>query len=339
MSNIISCVAWPYANGPRHIGHVAGFGIPSDVFSRFKRMQGHKVLNVSGTDEHGTPIMFQAEQEGITPLELANKYNRIIVNDLQKLGLSYDIFTRSTTTNHTIVAQNIFRGVYENGFLIKKKMKAAFEKSNGNNLPDRYIKGVCPFCGYDDARGDQCDNCGRQLDPENLKNPVSRITNKTPIFKETEHFFLDLPSLAVDLNKWLNTRKNWRPNVLTFSKNLLKDVMPRAVTRDMSWGIPVPVDGWENNNNKRLYVWFDAVIGYLSSTIEWARRFGKSENEWKEYWQNENAESFYFMGKDNITFHTQIWPAELLAYNKKPQKYGKLNLPTNVVSSEFLTME
>ncbi|TCO34632.1 methionyl-tRNA synthetase [Kribbella steppae] len=338
MTSILSAVAWPYANGPRHIGHVSGFGVPSDVFSRYLRMAGHDVLMVSGTDEHGTPILVQAEREGVSPRELADRYNRVIVEDLQGLGLSYDLFTRTTTRNHYAVAQELFRTVHRNGYLVPRTTMGAISPSTGRTLPDRYIEGTCPICGYGAARGDQCDNCGNQLDAIDLRNPHSRINGETPVFVETEHFFLDLPALADALGSWLQTRSGWRPNVLKFALNLLDDVRPRAMTRDIDWGIPVPLPGWEENANKRLYVWFDAVIGYLSASIEWARRTGDPD-AWRRWWCDPDAQSYYFMGKDNITFHAQIWPAELLGYNRTPGRYGALNLPTEVVSSEFLTME
>ena len=342
--HVLSAVAWPYANGPRHIGHISGFGVPSDVFSRYMRMAGNRVLMVSGTDEHGTPILVQAEREGVSPRELADKYNRYIVEDLHALGLSYDLFTRTTTINHTAVAQEMFKTVHANGYLIEQTTMGAISPSTGRTLPDRYIEGTCPICGFDGARGDQCDNCGNQLDAIELKNPRSRINGETPKFVETEHFFLDLPALADALGSWLQTRTDWRPNVLKFSMNLLEDLRPRAITRDLDWGIRVPLEGWETNPNKRLYVWFDAVIGYLSASVEWARRQGEAE-AWRPWWCDPNARSYYFMGKDNITFHSQIWPAELLAYNGRgahggsPGRFGELQLPTEVVSSEFLTME
>ena len=344
MTSILSAVAWPYANGPRHIGHVAGFGVPSDVYSRYMRMAGHDVLMVSGTDEHGTPILVQAEQEGVSAQELADRYNRVIVEDLQALGLSYDLFTRTTTRNHYAVAQELFRVVHANGYLIEQKTTGAISPSTGRTLPDRYIEGTCPICGFGSARGDQCDNCGNQLDAADLINPRSKIDGETPEFIETTHFFLDLPALAEALGAWLKTREGWRPNVLKFSMNLLDDVRPRAMTRDIDWGIPVPLEGWEDNPSKRLYVWFDAVVGYLSASIEWARRSGDDE-AWRTWWNDPTAISNYFMGKDNITFHSQIWPAELLGYAGKgsrggaPGAYGELNLPTEVVSSEYLTME
>lgn len=341
--NILVCVAWPYANGPRHIGHVAGFGVPSDVFARYQRMKGNNVLMVSGTDEHGTPLLVQADKEGVTVKELADRYNRQIVHDLAGLGLSYDLFTRTTTRNHYAVVQELFKGLYANGYMVKETTKGAISPSTGRTLPDRYIEGTCPICGADGARGDQCDTCGNQLDPADLINPVSKINGETPEFVDTEHFLLDLPSLHDALKAWLETRKDWRPNVLKFSLNLLEDMRPRAMTRDIDWGIPVPVEGWADNPAKKLYVWFDAVVGYLSASIEWAARSGNPD-AWKAFWQDADAPGYYFMGKDNITFHSQIWPGELLGYAGKGSKggsehaLGELNLPTEVVSSEFLTM-
>jgi methionyl-tRNA synthetase len=344
---VLSAVAWPYANGPRHLGHVAGFAVPSDVFSRYMRMAGHDVLMVSGTDEHGTPILVQADKEGTTARELADRNNRIIVEDLAQLGCSYDLFTRTTTANHYAVAQDLFTQVWKNGYMIERTTKGAISPSTGRTLPDRYIEGTCPICGYSEARGDQCDNCGNQLDPTELKDPRSKINGEVPEFIETQHFFLDLPALADALREWLEGREasgTWRPNVIKFSLNILDDIKPRAMTRDIDWGIPVPLDGWRDQPSKRLYVWFDAVIGYLSASVEWARRLGEPER-WREWWNDPEALTYYFMGKDNITFHSQIWPAELLAYAGKgarggePGDYGVLNLPTEVVSSEYLTME
>ena len=345
MSHILSAVAWPYANGPRHIGHVAGFGVPSDVFSRYMRMAGHDVLMVSGTDEHGTPILVAADAEGVSARELADRNNRLIVEDLVALGLSYDLFTRTTAGNHYRVVQEMFRTVRDNGYMVEQVTRSAISPSTGRTLPDRYIEGTCPICGADGARGDQCDTCGNQLDPTDLINPHSRINGETPEFIDSTHYFLDLPALAEALGAWLDEREasgTWRPNVIRFSKNILAEIRPRAMTRDIDWGIPVP--GWEDQPSKRLYVWFDAVIGYLSASIEWARRSGDPE-AWKQWWTDPEALSYYFMGKDNIVFHSQIWPAELLGYNGQgatggePGRLGVLNLPTEVVSSEFLTME
>ncbi|HZK06255.1 MAG TPA: methionine--tRNA ligase [Actinomycetaceae bacterium] len=345
MASILSAVAWPYASGPRHIGHVAGFGIPSDVFSRYMRMRGDDVLMVSGTDEHGTPILVAAEQLGLPPRELADRNNELIVKDLVDLGLSYDLFTRTTTTNHYEVVQKMFRVVRDNGYLVEQITQSAISPSTGRTLPDRYIEGTCPICDYDGARGDQCDNCGNQLDATDLINPRSRVNGETPKFVDTSHWFLDLPALAEELGTWLDGREatgEWRPNVIKFSQHILEEIRPRAITRDIDWGIPVP--GWEDQPTKRIYVWFDAVIGYLSASIEWARRSGDPE-AWRKWWNDPAARSYYFMGKDNIVFHSQIWPAELLGYNGQgdhggePGEFGVLNLPTQVVSSEFLTME
>ncbi|HEY3199862.1 MAG TPA: methionine--tRNA ligase [Actinomycetes bacterium] len=343
--HVLTAVAWPYASGPRHIGHVAGFGVPSDVFSRYQRMVGNRVLMVSGTDEHGTPILVAADREGRTPRETADRYNRLIAEDLQALGLSYDLFTRTTTSNHYRVTQEIFLGLLKNGYVFPQTTLGAISPSTGRTLPDRYIEGTCPICGYDSARGDQCDNCGNQLDPTDLIHPRSRINGETPKFVETEHYFLDLPAFADALGTWLQSKSGqWRPNVLKFALNLLHDLKPRAITRDLDWGVPVPLDGWRDRQDKRIYVWFDAVIGYLSASIEWAARSGDPD-AWRAWWQREDADSYYFMGKDNIVFHAEIWPALLMGYSGRgdkggtPGKYGVLNLPTEVVSSEFLTME
>lgn len=349
--HVLSAVAWPYANGPRHIGHVAGFGVPSDVFSRYMRMAGHEVLMVSGTDEHGTPILVAADMAGVSAQELADENNRIIVEDLVNLGLSYDLFTRTTTRNHYAVVQEMFRVVHANGYMVEQTTRGAISPSTGRTLPDRYIEGTCPICAAPDARGDQCDTCGNQLDPTDLIDPLSRINGETPQFVESQHFFLDLPALAGSLGSWLDERESegaWRPNVIRFSKGLLADMRPRAMTRDIDWGIPIPLEGWRDEPAKRLYVWFDAVIGYLSASIEWARRTGEPER-WREWWTPgqvaDGQVSYYFQGKDNITFHSQIWPAELLGYMGKgavggqPGEYGELNLPTEVVASEFMTME
>ncbi|MDI1460010.1 methionine--tRNA ligase [Catellatospora sp. KI3] len=341
MSHVLAAVAWPYANGPRHIGHVSGFGVPSDVFSRYMRMAGHDVLMVSGTDEHGTPIQVQADAEGITPREAVDKYNRMIVEDLHGLGLAYDLFTRTTTGNHYAVVQELFTALHANGYVIAKTTQAAVSPSTGRGLPDRYIEGTCPHCGYTSARGDQCDNCGHQLDPIDLINPKSKINGETPQFIDTEHYFLDLSAFAEALGTWLDSREGWRPNVLKFSRNLVDDLRPRPITRDLEWGVPIPQEGWDT---KRFYVWFDAVIGYLSASIEWARRTGDPQ-AWRQWWQTPESRAYYFMGKDNIVFHSLIWPSMLLGYSGrgdkggKPGELGELNLPTEVVSSEYLTME
>src|ERR1700722_14699989 len=345
MRTILSAPAWPYANGPRHIGHVAGFGLPCDMFSRYQRMAGNRVLMVSGTDEHGTPIQVQADAEGVTARELADRYHRVIAEDLTGLGMTYDLFTRTTTRNHYAVTQEIFLGLYKNGYIFPQTTLGAISPSTGRTLPDRYIEGTCPICGYPSARGDQCDNCGNQLDPVDLINPRSRINGETPVFTEEEHFFFDLPAFANALGTWLQSKSGqWRPNVLKFSLNLLDDLKPRAYTRDLDWGVPVPLDGWRDRPDKRIYVWFDAVVGSLSASIEGARRSGDPA-AWRDWWQSPDAESYYFMGKDNIVFHAEIWPAMLFGYSGqgdrggKPGALGALKPPTEVVSSEYLTME
>jgi len=296
---------------------------------------------VSGTDEHGTPIQVQADQEGVTAGELADRYNRVIVEDLHGLGLSYDLFTRTTTRNHYSVVQELFLALHRNGYVVERPQKSAISPSTGRTLPDRYIEGTCPICGYDGARGDQCDNCGNQLDPQDLLNPRSRVNGETPSFVESAQFFLELPAFAESLGTWLQSRTDWRTNVLKFSLNLLEDLRPRAITRDLDWGVPIPLPGWSDRNDKRLYVWFDAVIGYLSASVEWARRLG-DDDAWRPFWSDE-ADARYFMGKDNVVFHTVIWPSILLGASGlpagEPGSLGRLRLPGEVVSSEFLTME
>jgi methionyl-tRNA synthetase len=345
--HVLTAVAWPYASGPRHIGHVAGFGVPSDVFSRYQRMAGKRVLMVSGTDEHGTPILVAADRSGQSPREVADQYNRLIAEDLRDLGLSYDLFTRTTTRNHYAVAQEMFLGLLRNGYVFPRTTLGAISPSTGRTLPDRYIEGTCPICGYPEARGDQCDNCGNQLDPVDLINPRSRINGETPRFVESEHYFLDLPAFTEALGGWLQQQSQWRPNVLKFSLNLLDDLKPRAITRDLDWGVPVPLEGWRDRPDKRLYVWFDAVIGYLSASIEWANRTGDPD-AWRAWWQPESpddAPAYYFMGKDNIVFHAEIWPAILLGYMGRGDRggslgsLGSLQLPYDIVASEYLTME
>jgi methionyl-tRNA synthetase len=327
---ILVAVAWPYASGPRHLGHVAGPGVPSDVFARYHRLKGNDVLMVSGTDEHGTPVMVSADREGVTPRELADRNNAQILDDYVRLGMTYDCFTRTTTRNHYGVVEGMFRTLYEKGFLIEQTALGAISPATGRTLPDRYIEGTCPICGYGEARGDQCDNCGNQLDPVDLIDPRSVIDGSTPEFLETTHLFLDLPAFRERLVEWIEAQTHWRPNVRNFALNLAREVKPRAMTRDIDWGVPVPVEGYPEDT-KRIYVWFDAVIGYLSASVEWACNAGRPE-AWREWWQSPDARSFYFMGKDNIVFHAVIWPSMLMGYG------DDLQLPYNVVSSEYLTM-
>ena len=338
---ILVAVAWPYASGLRHIGHVAGFGVPSDTFARYHRLRGNDVLMVSGTDEHGTPVMVAADAAGESPRDTAERFSQLIREDLRALGLSYDLFTRTTTANHYRVTQDVFRTLYEKGFVVERETLGAFSESTGHTLPDRYIEGTCPICGYESARGDQCDNCGNQLDPTDLVDPRSRIDGTTPVFRTTKHLFLDLPAFKEQLTAWIESRTDWRQNVRRFSLNFVQELKPRPITRDLDWGVPVPVAGYEDLPDKRIYVWFDAVIGYLSASIEWAANRG-TPDAWREWWQDADTEHAYFMGKDNIVFHTVIWPSMLLGYGGDGHfgaGRGHLELPDNVVSSEFLTME
>ena len=313
---VLVAVAWPYASGPRHIGHVAGFGVPSDIFARYHRLRGNDVLMVSGTDEHGTPIMVTADREGVSPREAADRYSAHIRNDLRNLGLSYDLFTRTTTGNHYRVVQDVFRTLHERGYIVEKTTLGAFSARTGHTLPDRYIEGTCPICGFGEARGDQCDNCGNQLEPTDLIEPRSRIDGSPPEFRETQHLFFDLPAFADRLHEWIGKQPAWRANVRSFSLGLVRDLKPRPITRDLDWGVPIPVPPYSDDPNKRIYVWFDAVIGYLSASSEWAHNRG-TPDAWREWWQNPQARHYYCMGKDNIVCRTVIWPSALLAYDAR----------------------
>jgi methionyl-tRNA synthetase len=338
---ILVAAAWPYASGLRHIGHVAGFAVPADILARYHRLKGDRVLLASGTDEHGTPVMVAAEKQGVAPPQLADRYNAAIRQDLRSLGISYDIFTRTTTRNHYRVVRDVFRTLYERGFVLEQETEGAFSLTTGHTLPDRYIEGTCPHCGYEGARGDQCDNCGRQLDPTDLIDPRSRIDGEPPVFRKTRHLFLDLPAFAPQLTAWISAQTHWRPNVRNFSLRLLEEIRPRPITRDLDWGVPIPVPGYDELPDKRIYVWFDAVIGYLSASIEWAADVGNPD-AWRDWWQNPDARHYYVMGKDNIVFHSVIWPSMLLGYGSGGELgagRGDLELPYDIVSSEFLTME
>lgn len=338
---ILVAVAWPYANGPRHIGHVAGFAVPSDTFARYQRMRGAQVLMVSGTDEHGTPITVEAERRGMSAKEFADLNNELIGEDLRRLGISYDLFTRTTTKNHERVVQDIFLQLLRNGGIFSQEQVSAFASTDGRALPDRYIEGTCPHCGDPGARGDQCDNCGLQLDPADLINPRSRIDGATPVFRASQQWFLDLPKFVEPIRAWIESQDTWRSNVKAFSLNLLNDAIARAITRDLDWGIPIPLEGFGPGATKRIYVWFEAVIGYLSASVEWAQLTGQPE-AWRDWWESADAQHYYFMGKDNIVFHSFLWPSMLVGYGEHgplTEGHQALQLPFNVVSSEFLTME
>jgi methionyl-tRNA synthetase len=314
---------------------VVGFAVPGDVLARFERLRGSRVLMASGTDEHGTPITYEADKKGIPPREFVDQNNAVIVEDLVRLGMTYDIFTRTTTANHYRVTQDLFLKLYEKGYLVKERQLGAFDPATGRTLPDRYIEGKCPICGYLEARGDQCDNCGNQLDPTDLINPHQRGSDAPVEFRETEHFFFDLPAFGERLTEWIESHQNWRPNVRKYSLEFVRNLKPRAITRDLDWGVPVPLPGWEDNPSKKIYVWFDAVIGYLSASIEWAVQRGRPES-WQEWWLNPDAWHYYTMGKDNITFHTVLWPAILMGASDEKHLY---ELPDDIVASEFLHME
>lgn len=321
-------VAWPYASGPRHLGHVAGMSLPADIFARYHRMKGNEVLMVSGSDQHGTPITVRAEEEGVTPEEIASRYHREFLEYWQRLGISFDLYTRTGTENHAEVTHDIFLTLLEKGYIYKDTMTQAYCPNDERFLPDRYVLGTCPNCGFGDARGDQCDECGRLLDPADLIDLRCRLCGATPQFRETEHFFLRLSAFTEQLSAWLKQQTHWRPNVLNFTTRFLADgLKDRAITRDIEWGVSVPVPGFEN---KRIYVWFEAVIGYLSASKEWARTTG-DEGKWRDFWQGP-AKAYYFLAKDNIIFHTVIWPAMLMGY-------GDLNLPYDVPANEYLTFE
>ncbi|MBE9501054.1 MAG: methionine--tRNA ligase, partial [Chloroflexi bacterium] len=312
-------VAWPYANGSLHLGQVAGAYLPPDIFARYHRLKGNEVLMVSGSDQHGTPITLRADQEGKKPEEIAARYHQEFLDSWQKLGISFDLFTSTDTPNHHKVAQDLFLTLKDKGHIYKDTMALLYCPSCHRFLPDRYVEGTCPYCRFEGTRGDQCDNCGKPLNPVELIDPYCRICSALPEVRESEHFFLRLSAFNQQLLDWVKGQSHWKPNVLNFTINLLTEgLKDRAITRDIEWGIPVPVPGFED---KRIYVWFEAVIGYLSASKEWAGSCG-DEERWRDFWQGD-AKSYYFIGKDNIPFHTIIWPAMLMGY-------GGLNLPYDV---------
>ena len=327
---IFIAVAWPYANGGLHLGQIAGAYLPPDIFARYHRTKGNEVLMVSGSDQHGTPITIKAEQEGKSPGEIADRYHQQFLESWQKLGISFDLFTTTGTENHARVTQDIFLTLLNRGYIFKDTLSQAYCPNCQRFLADRYIEGTCPHCSSAGARGDQCEACGKQLNPAELIEPQCRLCGTTPVFRDTEHFFLKLSAFNDDLLQWVKTRTHWRPNVLNFSTRYLEEgLKDRAITRDIDWGVPVPLDGFEG---KRIYVWFEAVIGYLSAAKEWASISGDGE-KWRDFWQNSETKSYYFIGKDNIPFHTLIWPAMLMGYG------DNLNLPYDVPANEFLTIE
>ncbi len=347
---VLVSIAWPYASAKIHAGNVTGSHLPGDICARYHRMAGHHVLMVSGSDSHGTPITVVAEKQGQTPREVFERFHKGFLDLFIRLGISYDLFTHTDTENHHQVSQDIFSRLLERGFLYKQIQEQMYSEAQQRFLPDRYVEGTCPNCGYESARGDQCDQCNKLLDPQELIDPRSKLDGSIPVVRETEHFFLDLPKLAeIGLADWLNEGKeHWRPNVINFARQYVgKGLQGRPITRDLAWGISVPLSGWEG---KCLYVWFEAVIGYLSASIEWAHNQGDPE-AWKQWWYNPSAQTLYFIGKDNIPFHAVIWPAELMGverlYEDGDEDEDKnedgpskvLNLPYDVPANEFMNLE
>ena len=324
--NILVCVAWPYVNGPPHLGHIAGMSIPADIFARYNRLIGNNVAMVSGSDMHGTPVTLLANDLGVTPEEISKKYHDIWSKSLKEMNFQYDLYTHTHTENHMKIVKDIFQILLEKKLLEIREQLMPFSVTENIFLSDRLVEGECPNGDNDKARGDQCDVCGRTLDPTDLGNIRSKRDGSIPEFRKTSHFFLRLSKLENEIRDWLQSKKDWRQNVknqsLSFINEGLKD---RAITRDLSWGVDIPVDGWEE---KKIYVWFEAVLGYLSATVELFKNT-KNPEMWKEFWEDENSESYYFQGKDNIPFHAIILPAILLGVENK-------NLPTEVVANEYL---
>ncbi|MCB9007949.1 MAG: methionine--tRNA ligase [Ardenticatenaceae bacterium] len=338
---ILVSVAWPYANADIHQGNVTGSYLPADIYARYHRLRGNHVLMVSGSDGHGTPVTVKAEELGKSVAEVFDYYHGRFLTLFQKLGLTYDLFTHTDTENHFQVSQDMFLSLLKNEYMYTKVTKQMYSPSANKFLPDRYVEGTCPKCGFHPARGDQCDNCNTLFESAaELLNPRSKVDDSALELRDTEHFFIDLPAIAEDgFQAWLHDGKAyWRPQVINFARNFVdQGLIGRSITRDMDWGIPVPVEGYEN---KVLYVWFEAVIGYLSASIEWAKNSGDPD-AWKKWWQNPQARTFYFIGKDNIPFHTIFWPAQLYGskglYSEDPA--AQLNLPYDVPANEFMNME
>ena len=326
---IFIAVAWPYANGPLHLGHLAGCYLPADIFARYHRMKGSEVLMVSGSDQHGTPITIRAEQEGLEPQQVVDRFHAQFLDNWERMGISFDLFTTTGTDNHRQVVHELFLTLLKKDYIYKDTMLLPYSVESNRFLPDRYVQGTCPHCGDERARGDQCDNCGKTLNPTDLINPRSVIGGYDLEFRESEHFFLRLTAFQEPLLKWVKKQSHWRPNVLNFTRRYLEDgLKDRAITRDILWGVPIPVEGYDS---KRIYVWFEAVTGYLSAAKEWAQSQGDPD-AWEPFFRDPNSRAYYFIGKDNIPFHTMIWPAMLMGD-------GTLDLPYDVPANEFLNME
>ncbi|MEA2103901.1 MAG: methionine--tRNA ligase [Candidatus Cloacimonadota bacterium] len=322
--------ALPYANGDLHIGQIAGAYLPADIFVRYLKLKGENVLYICGTDEHGAPISIKAEAEGITPQELVDKYHKIIKKSFKGLEINFDNFSGTARPINDKLSQEFFLNLYNKGYIEKKISQQFYCEHDKRFLSDRYVEGICPNCGAEGARGDQCDSCGKLIETIKLGNPVCKICGNTPIIKETTHWYLNLPKFENKLKKWLDTKKYWKENVRNFILGWIKSgLKERAITRDINWGVPVPL---EDAKGKVLYVWFDAPIGYISSTIEWAEKIGKPE-KWKEYWLDPQTKMIHFLGKDNIPFHTIIWPSMLMEQEKE------FILPYDVPANEYLNIQ
>ena len=323
-------VAWPYANGDLHLGHIAGAYLPADIFARFHRLAGDDVMMVSGSDSHGTPITLKAKQQKISPKELVENYHQRFIEDFQALGISFDLFTNTLTKNHYKIVTDFFKKFEENGDFTIESQPQFYDTVENVFLPDRYVGGKCPLCSYEKARGDECEQCGKTYEVTAIKDPISSLSGTTPVLKDTEHFFLHLENYQDQLREYVDKSTHWKSHVKNFTSSWVEEgLRPRAVTRDIDWGIPVPKAGWED---KVIYVWFDAVIGYLSASKEYSALV-KNEDLWKDWWCDKTSKSFYFIGKDNIPFHTVIWPIELMAYDKS------YNLPYDVPANHFLNIE
>jgi len=328
MKQILIGVAWPYANGPIHIGQVGGCYLPPDIFRRYHKMKGNEVLMVSGSDQHGTPVTVTADEEGMTPKEVAEKYHRINSKALKDLGVEFTLFTYTMHPTHKRVAKDIFKTLYEKDYIYKDTMETFYCSHCDKFLPDRYVLGTCPKCGAEDIRGDQCDECGVLLDPEDLIEPRCKYCGGTPELKESEHFFLKLSAFQEKLEKYISDKDFWKQHVLNFTQGWLDEGLEdRPISRDMKWGISVPIEGYED---KKIYVWFEAVIGYLSTSIQWAEN---NDKDWAKFWKDPDAEHYYFLAKDNIPFHTIIWPAMLMGYDED------LNLPYDVPANEYMLLK
>ena len=331
-------VAWPYANGDLHIGHLAGALLPADIFARYHRLKGNRVLMVSGSDSHGTPTTLEADRRGVPPRQLFEHFHARHLETQRAIGISHDLYTHTDTENHHRIAQDFFRSLYQGGHLYRETQRQLYSETQNRFLPDRYVEGTCPICGFAGARGDQCDNCGNLLDALDLIEPRSKTDGSRPVVRETEHFFFNLPAFTDRLLVYLDEHANhWRPTVINFARNYINEgLRGRPVTRDIEWGVPVPLPGWDD---KRIYVWFEAVIGYFSASVEWAQTAGQPA-AWKDWWYNPQARIFNFLGKDNIPFHTVIWQAELLGVGRWGEDGGKqLNLPYDVPANEFMNVE